>query len=125
VGNPVGYTWEEALAARREKAHMLDASHFYTRVYGDPDRFPDRGWPRGPTGLVLVGIILWHRATDGQACGGYVCFARGEDDEKRNRPTWTVESLEPLTISPSVLCKGDYGCGGTHGFIREGKWVSA
>ena len=36
-------------------------------------------------------------------------------------PLWTVEQWEPLTISPSVL-KMDCGC---HGFIREGKWVSA
>jgi len=35
--------------------------------------------------------------------------------------TWTVESWEPLTISPSILRKA-CGC---HGFIREGKWVPA
>jgi hypothetical protein len=34
---------------------------------------------------------------------------------------WRVESLEPLTLSPSLLCTQ---CK-THGFIREGKWVSA
>lgn len=36
-------------------------------------------------------------------------------------PRWTVEQWEPLTISPSILAK-TCGC---HGFIREGKWVSA
>lgn len=34
---------------------------------------------------------------------------------------WTVESKEPLTISPSILC----GACNIHGFFREGKWVSA
>ena len=34
---------------------------------------------------------------------------------------WTVQQREPLTISPSILCKQ---CG-THGFFREGKWVGA
>lgn len=34
---------------------------------------------------------------------------------------WTVESWEPLTISPSLLFK----CCGDHGFIRGGKWVPA
>lgn len=34
---------------------------------------------------------------------------------------WKLEQLEPLTISPSLLCRH---CG-THGFIRQGKWVPA
>lgn len=34
-------------------------------------------------------------------------------------PRWTVESLDPLTLSPSI----DTGC--CHGFIREGRWVPA
>lgn len=38
-----------------------------------------------------------------------------------NGPFWTVESWEPLTLSPSIL-KHECGC---HGFIREGKWVNA
>ncbi len=67
-----------------------------------------------------VGIIFWHRSNDGRACGGYVNF-----DPERNRETWTVEELDPLTISPSILCNGKHGCGGFHGFIRGGKWVSA
>lgn len=34
---------------------------------------------------------------------------------------WTVEQREPLTISPSVLCRA---CG-RHGFIRGGRWCPA
>lgn len=49
---------------------------------------------------------------------------------------WTVESWDPLTLSPSLLCKAplfddvthkpipNTECG-DHGFIREGKWVRA
>jgi hypothetical protein len=33
---------------------------------------------------------------------------------------WQVESWEPLTLSPSILCH----CG-DHGFIRDGRWVPA
>lgn len=33
---------------------------------------------------------------------------------------WQVESWEPLTLSPSLLC----ACG-DHGFIRAGRWVPA
>lgn len=33
---------------------------------------------------------------------------------------WTLESRDPLTISPSLACS----CG-DHGFIRGGQWVPA
>lgn len=35
--------------------------------------------------------------------------------------TWKVEQNEPLTLSPSILCRA---CG-DHGFIRNGRWVRA
>ncbi len=35
-------------------------------------------------------------------------------------PKWTVESWDPLTLSPSLLC----GCG-DHGFVRAGRWAPA
>jgi len=35
--------------------------------------------------------------------------------------TWNVESTEPLTLSPSLLCR----LCGDHGFIRAGRWVRA
>jgi hypothetical protein len=35
------------------------------------------------------------------------------------RVRWTVESLDPLTLSPSLLCRW---CA-KHGFIRNGRWV--
>lgn len=34
---------------------------------------------------------------------------------------WTVESVDPLTISPSILC----GSCGLHGLWRDGRWVPA
>lgn len=34
---------------------------------------------------------------------------------------WTVESWEPLTLSPSLLST----CCGDHGFIRNGRWIPA
>lgn len=64
-------------------------------------------------------------------CGGAITFEGHTHGE--NRPIWTVENLEPLTLSPSLLCthplrffREDLGgeCG-DHGFIRDGKWVSA
>jgi hypothetical protein len=46
---------------------------------------------------------------------------------------WQVQSFDPLTVSPSLLCKAPvYNDEGTvigecndHGFIREGRWVRA
>lgn len=37
------------------------------------------------------------------------------------RDGWTVESEEPLTLTPSIVV---HPCG-CHGWIREGRWVSA
>ena len=34
---------------------------------------------------------------------------------------WRVEQKDPLTVSPSILCRS---CG-THGFWRAGAWVPA
>jgi len=34
---------------------------------------------------------------------------------------WDLVQLEPLTLSPSLLCRA---CG-HHGFIREGRWLPA
>jgi hypothetical protein len=42
-----------------------------------------------------------------------------------NNPRWQVESWEPLTISPSILCTLEKGGCGAHGFIRNGAWVPA
>lgn len=42
-----------------------------------------------------------------------------------HRPRWVVESWDPLTLSPSILCvEGRGGCG-WHGYIRGGLWVPA
>jgi hypothetical protein len=66
-----------------------------------------------------VGVIETHQQPDGQGeCSGYVRFrGRGSEDQ----PQWDVLSVEPLTLSPSILCRT---CG-AHGFVREGKWVPA
>lgn len=37
------------------------------------------------------------------------------------RDGWTVQHADPLTVTPSILC----GSCKTHGWIRDGKWVTA
>jgi len=56
-------------------------------------------------------------------------YGRGADRPYRTREQtlplgsdgWQLIMAEPLMVAPSILCSG---CN-THGFIREGKWVSA
>lgn len=63
----------------------------------------------------MHGIQLWHpRPDNGQRCWGGWIPVTGEY-------RWDVVSREPLTLNPSILCNA---CG-AHGWIREGKWVSA
>lgn len=69
-----------------------------------------------------VGLLERHATPDGEECTGSVAFDMpGAEEWRPGGPFWHVESWEPLTISPSVLCRT---CG-NHGFIRNGRWVPA
>jgi hypothetical protein len=70
------------------------------------------------------GLIVEHKKPDGSDCAGAITF----DGEVQQRvhpqaPKWVVESWDPLTVSPSLLCRAE-GCT-DHGFIRDGRWVPA
>ena len=67
---------------------------------------------------VRCGLIESHTRPNGDECCGYVAFRHVPQDSKSS---WVVEKEEPLTLSPSVLCKT---CG-HHGYISEGRWVPA
>lgn len=67
-----------------------------------------------------IGFSESHRAPDGRECAGAVTFDVPEA-EGLPGPRWTVESWDPLTISPSILCR----ICGHHGFVRSGRWVPA
>lgn len=68
------------------------------------------------------GLIYTHPGSDGEQCQGSIVF-EGTIAHLMNpdRPRWSVESWEPLTVSPSLLCRR---CG-HHGFIQQGRWVPA
>lgn len=57
----------------------------------------------------------------GKRCGGFVTF---DSPEARtvfpNYAFWVVQSWDPMTLTPSLLCRS---CG-RHGFIRQGRWVN-
>ena len=66
-----------------------------------------------------AGGIHRHPRPDGSGeCAGAVTFREFAYD---GHPVWDVESFDPLTLSPSLLCRS---CG-SHGFIRNGKWVES
>lgn len=132
MGNPIGMNYDELVRDKAERVHLLDDNHCFTWIYGAADHYevpPTSYWPRRDD-TVLVGIIEYHRTPDNQACGGIVSFLHEEHDHRHpgqpidhpERPVWKVISLDPLTITPSVLCPDKFGCGGTHGFIVDGKW---
>jgi hypothetical protein len=67
------------------------------------------------------GATVRHRTPTGEECRSAVTFDIAPLNQLRAQgAAWQVESWEPLTISPSLLCH----CG-DHGFIREGRWVPA
>ena len=70
----------------------------------------------------VCAINDYHLKADGQWCRGFVDFKGSKWALQFGPDTgWDVVSREPLTLSPSLLCRA---CG-DHGFIREGKWVKA
>jgi hypothetical protein len=83
-----------------------------------------------------VGFIEYHTCQGGSCngedhygagpgmCGGGVMFdLPGVREAFPHRALWTVQSWEPLTLSPSIAC----GCKGCthHGYVRDGVWVPA
>jgi len=69
-----------------------------------------------------VGLLEEHKRPDGTPCEGGVLFdLPGVREAFPDRALWQVESWDPLTLSPSLLCRR---CG-HHGWIREGRWVPA
>ena len=75
----------------------------------------------------LAGFIIAHDVADMDVrCEGFLTVARPANPSpaEATRSTWSMTGsllAGDLTLSPSVLCKRD----GDHGFVREGKWVSA
>jgi hypothetical protein len=67
-------------------------------------------------------IAYLHKCSiEGLARHGGLAFAAVPVSDSGTGRDWKLEQLEPLTISPSLLCMSCKH----HGFIRDGKWVSA
>lgn len=97
------------------------------RTQYSPDRTlnPDAG-----PDIIPCGLIIEHE--DG--CLGSVTFDSPEAQQvfKDPHPRWTLHSLDPLSIDPSVLRQGGKNCQepdhtnchhhNHHGFIHDGRW---
>ncbi len=72
-----------------------------------------------------VGILEYHECKgqpDVECGAGSVLFDLPSVREKWPRSNvWQLESLEPLTLSPSIACT----LCDNHGWIRQGRWVDA
>jgi hypothetical protein len=105
----------------------IDLGHGHTLTWSawDPDLDLNPQWAHLADRLPVrhfVAIIA-HTAPDGSPCES----AATPDTEMArlagftDRAVWQVESMEPVTLSPSLLC----GRCADHGFIKQGKWVPA
>lgn len=70
-----------------------------------------------------AGYLQTHqRADTGEECwSGGMFDLPGIREHFPEGALWQVECWEPLTLSPSMLCR----ICGNHGFVREGRWVPA
>lgn len=62
---------------------------------------------------VISGLYFEHE------CNGVRSPAYIPLDPEAPEPRWTVTNPEPLSLSPSILCRA---CG-LHGFVTAGRWV--
>lgn len=109
------------------RRHELGGDQSYSWLVGEPATHPTTdarllNWD-AERGLTLVGIMEWHARPDGTKCGGAVLFVRSASEP--DRPIWQVVSLDPLHLEPSIHCDPEEGGCGTHGWIRDGRWVVA
>lgn len=100
----------------------LDIGHGHTIRFTrwSPDRELNPQYADAPD-IDPVGLHVDHLTPDGKPCAGGITFDSEAARKLRvGREMWTLVSLDPLTVTPSLLCH----CG-DHGFITNGRWVPA
>jgi len=89
--------------------HDIGGGHEISFYVGDDD-------------VTRIGLLDRHHKPDGTPCStGSIMFDLPENAHAPERSRWQLVNLEPLTLSPSLLCN----LCTDHGFIREGRWVPA
>lgn len=100
----------------------LGYEHYLKFTSWRPDRELNPQYAEIPD-IERCGAIVWHRnkETGGVCCSGIHFDRPNVRAVFGDKTCWKVESEDPLTTSPSLLCMQ---CG-DHGFIRNGKWIVA
>lgn len=108
------------------KKIALGHDHYIRYYCWKPDDLPEN---RALYGTPLpdaekAGVIVFHphKKIPGKECIAGITFDIPETQRLKDPGArWQVQSWDPLTLSPSLLC---LECG-DHGFIQNGKWVPA
>jgi hypothetical protein len=113
--------WNDYIHEELKSSHDIGHNHYFRFLSWKPDRDLNPQYDGIPD-IDKCGGIIHHKSNDGTWCASAIHFDT-EDVRKVFKPDhlWKVESWEPLTLSPSLLCRR---CG-DHGFIRDGKWIPA
>lgn len=93
--------------------------HTLRKIGWRPDRKLNPQY-EGMPDIEWLGVLVDHTGVGGEPCVGLVTFDLPGVREVvgPDRPLWTVESFDPLTTTPSVLCR----ICGDHGYITNGEW---
>jgi hypothetical protein len=67
-----------------------------------------------------TGVEVEHLTPAGKRCMGWISLDVARNADLPEARKWQVQSWDPLTLSPSLLC----GCG-DHGFVRGWRWIPA
>lgn len=107
--------------SRFDKVPDLDLGddHLLYYTHWSPDRTLNPQY-EGIPDIPKAGAFIEHKTPQGIDCTGAIWFDVPNIRHVTEHDVWQIEKWEPLTISPSVLCK----CG-DHGFIKEGRWARA
>jgi hypothetical protein len=111
LGERIGTPTDYLLDLVGEGAISLGGGHF-ARLFQEGDTDPAGFFHVHPS-------AGQNHIPAGEPCAGTVTFGDPGHDSA-GRAHWSLVSLDPLHVEPSILCS----CG-RHGFVRDGRWVEA
>lgn len=86
------------------------------RAWKNPDGTMSAKIDRSSVPSIPRGALIGHKDQEGRGCVLWLPWT--VDPEHADMPTWTLESLRPLTIKEAFAC----GRCGMVGAIRDGDW---
>ena len=99
----------------------LGHDHRYSLTVWSPDRDLNPQYA-DVSDIDPCGAIVEHLTPAGEPCKSHIYFdVPGVDAITTEAHRWQVQSLDPLTVSPSLLCRR---CG-DHGWVTNGAWIPA